>query len=351
MRRAIWPRILGLVALCLWLLPALALAASTRRVTTFQSQVVTEGRQTFLRIEIGMNGPIKDFEVKGNGILNPNRLTIDIDKAEKGDVRAEIPLDRQFAKTLRFQETGKKLRVTVGMQVPASEKNYRVYILEKDRHAGKPHRLIIELYGAGGRRGHVDGLKGRTIVIDPGHGGSDTGAVGVGGLREKDVTLEVAGKVRDILENSGVNVVMTREDDRDVYGPTATDSQELQARVDYGNFTPNVDVFLSIHCNAFTSESSNGTETYYYPKTWLDALLAQNLQEAMIEHGDRRDRGIHEARFYVCRHSTMPAALVELAFITNYVEGSLLADEDFQDEMAQGIAEGLANYFAASGTR
>ena len=166
----------------------------------------------------------------------------------------------------------------------------------------------------------------------------------------KDITLEVASKVRDILENSGVKVVMTREDDRDVYGPTATDAQELQARVDYGNFTPNVDVFLSIHCDAFTSESSNGTSTFYYPKTWLDALLAQNLQEAMIEHGDRRDRGIHEARFYVCRHSTMPAALVELAFITNYVEGNLLADEDFQDEMAQGIAEGLANYFAASGT-
>ena len=108
MRRGIWPRILILAALCLWLLPALALAASTRKVTSFQSQVVTEGRQTFLRIEIGMNGPIKDYEVKGDGILNPNRLTIDIDKAEKGDVRAEIPLDRKFAKTLRFPRYGKE---------------------------------------------------------------------------------------------------------------------------------------------------------------------------------------------------------------------------------------------------
>ena len=343
-------QLLWLVVFCLWLIPSLALAAPTRRVTFFQSQVVTEGRQSFLRIEIGMNGPINDYVVKGDGILNPNRLTIDVDHAEKGDVRSEILLDRQYAKTLRFLETGKKLRITVGMQTPAEERNYRVYTLEKDRRAGKPHRLIIELYGEGGRRGHVAGLKGRTIVIDPGHGGSDTGAIGVGGLREKDITLEVSQKVRDILENSGVTVVMTREDDRDVYGPTATDSQELQARVNYGSYTPNVDVFLSIHCNAYTSASSNGTETYYYPKTWLDALLAKNLQEGMILHGDRRDRGVHEARFYVCRHSLMPAALVELAFITNYVEGNLLADEDFQDEMAQGIAEGLANYFAASGT-
>ena len=65
----------------------------------------------------------------------------------------------------------------------------------------------------------------------------------------------------------------------------------------------------------------------------------------MVARGERRDRGIHEASFYVCRHSQMPAALVELAFITNYVEGHLLADEDFQNEMAQGIVEGLANYF------
>lgn len=350
MRKTYWTRLLGLLALCLWLIPSVAFAASSRRVVSFQSQVVKEGRSSFLRIEIGMNGPIKDYTVKGDGILHPNRLTVEIDKAEKGDVRAEIPLDRQFAKTLRFQESGKKLRVAVSMQVPASEQNYRVYTLEKDRHAGKPNRLIIEIYGEGGRRGHVAGLKGRTIVVDPGHGGSDTGAVGVGGIREKDITLEVSEKVRDILENSGVHVVMTREDDRDVYGPTATDYQELQARVDYGAFSPNVDVFLSIHCNAWTSSSANGTSTYYYPKTWLDSLLAQNLQDAMVEHGDRRDRGIHEARFYVCRHSSMPAALVELAFITNDVEGYLLADEDFQNEMAQGIAEGLANYFAASGT-
>ena len=349
MKRMNWFRFFGILAFCLCLIPSLAFAASARRVVSFQSQVVTEERQSFLRIEIGMNGPIQDYTVKGDSVLHPNRLTVEIDKAEKGDVRSEIPLDRQFAKTLRFQESGKKLRIAVAMQVPASEQNYRVYTLEKDRHAGKPHRLIIEVYAEGGRHGHVAGLKGRTIVIDPGHGGSDTGAIGVGGLREKDITLEVAEKVRDILENSGVHVVMTREDDRDVYGPTATDSQELQARVDYGAFTPNVDVFLSIHCNAWTSSSSNGTATYYYPQTWLDALLAQNLQDAMVEHGDRRDRGIHEARFYVCRHSSMPAALVELAFITNDVEGYLLADEDFQNEMAQGIAEGLANYFAASG--
>ena len=125
-------QLLWIVALCLWLIPSLTFAASMRKVTSFQSQVVTEGRQRFLRIEIGMNGPINDYEVKGDGILNPNRLTIDVDQAEKGDVRTEILLDRQFAKTLRFQDTGKKLRIMVGMQVPAADRNYRVYTLEKE---------------------------------------------------------------------------------------------------------------------------------------------------------------------------------------------------------------------------
>ena len=133
-------QLLWLVVFCLWLIPSLALAAPTRRVTSFQSQVVTEGRQSFLRIEIGMNGPINDYVVKGDGILNPNRLTIDVDHAEKGDVRSEILLDRQYAKTLRFLETGKKLRITVGMQTPAEERNYRVYTLEK---TGAPENRIV----------------------------------------------------------------------------------------------------------------------------------------------------------------------------------------------------------------
>lgn len=345
-----WIRGLCMFACMLLVLSSAASAAPMRKVTYFQSHVVSEDGQRFLRIEIGFNRPVEDYEVKGNGLLNPNRLTVDLENAEKGEVRSEIPLDREFAKTLRFQEQGKKLRIMLTMQVPAEEQNYQVYTAEKDRHAGKPHRLIIEVFGAGGRRGSVKGLRGRTIVVDPGHGGTDSGAVGVDGLREKDITLEVAMKVKDILENSGVNVVMTREDDRDVYGPTATDAQELQARVNYGLNTPNTDVFLSIHCDAYSSAGANGTSTYYYYKTQLDPLLAQCLQDAMVAHGDRRDRGIHEARFYVCHHSPMPAALVELAFITNYVEGYLLADEDFQNEMAQAIAEGLAAYFAASGT-
>ena len=343
-------RVFGVFALCFFAAVSIASAAPLRKVTSFNAQSVTEDSENFLRIEIGFNGPIKDYTVKGDRILSPELLTVDIENGERGDVRKEIKLNPEYGNKLVFQEVGKRLRIAVYMNQPAEEQNFQVYVLEKERRGSKPHRLVIELYGEGGRRGKTPGLKGRTIVVDPGHGGTDSGATGVGGIKEKDITLKVAKKVRDLLVASGAKVVMTREDDRDVYGPTATDSQELQARVNYGSYTPNVDVFVSIHCNAYTSASSNGTETYYYPKTWLDALLAQNLQEGMIRHGDRRDRGVHEARFYVCRHSLMPAALVELAFITNYVEGNLLADEDFQNEMAQGIAEGLANYFAVSGT-
>ena len=83
MRKLEWFRCVGILAFCLWLFPSFTFAASARRVVSFQSQVVTEGRQSFLRIEIGMNGPIKDYTVKGDSILHPNRLTVEIDKAEK----------------------------------------------------------------------------------------------------------------------------------------------------------------------------------------------------------------------------------------------------------------------------
>ena len=185
-------------------------------------------------------------------------------------------------------------------------------------------------------------------MLDPGHGGTDTGAIGVDGLQEKDITLLVAKRVQQLLKDSGARVVMTRDDDQDVYGPSATDAQELQARVDVGEATGGAEVFLSIHCNAFAKPAAHGTETYYYPKSENDKALAQALQDGMLDHGRLRDRGVKQARFYVLRNSSLPAALVELAFITNYEEKKLLADEDFQQEMALGICEGLANYFAAT---
>lgn len=190
-----------------------------------------------------------------------------------------------------------------------------------------------------------DLISGKRIALDPGHGGSDTGARGrSAGLREKDVNLAVARMLRDTLAEAGAIVTMTRDSDRDVCAANADDFAELQARVDVGA-KAKADIFVSVHCNANPSGAADGSATYFFEKTWLDRLLALNVQKAIVARGDRRDRGIREARFHVCRRSAMPAVLVELAFISNRIEEAMLADEDFQREMAAGIADGLASYF------
>lgn len=342
-------RFLYLALCCLFLLSTSAMAAPAQRVVSFQSQVMEEDGQTFLRCEIGLSQPPAEYTVKGGGILRPKRLLIDFSDTALGDFQREYLLNDAYGRRAIFYEVDGHVRVDVAMVALAEEANYRVDTLPPDKQNKLPWRLVIDIYDAEGRTTptQIDGIKGHTIVIDPGHGGSDTGAIGVDGLREKDITLLVAKRVQELLLGSGANVVMTREDDRDVYGPDATDAQELQARVDVGEAAAKADVFLSIHCNAFTKSTANGTETYYYPKSGRDMALAQALQDGMLDHSGLRNRGVKEARFYVLHHSSMPAALVELAFITNPKEKKLLADENFQQEMALGICEGLANYFAA----
>ena len=182
-------------------------------------------------------------------------------------------------------------------------------------------------------------------MLDPGHGGSDSGAVGPNGVREKDVTLQVAQKVQRLLEGAGAHVVMTRTTDRDVYGPNASDGQELQARVDVAERTPGADLFLSIHCNAFSNPMANGTETYSYYGSIEGGRLAAILQEELLAAGGLQDRGAKEANLYVLKHSSIPASLVELAFISNEREEALLTSEDFQNKMAFAIAKGLSRFF------
>ncbi|WP_462331991.1 N-acetylmuramoyl-L-alanine amidase family protein [Schwartzia sp. (in: firmicutes)] len=345
-------RFLLTLLLCVFMIPGEVEAAPSHEIKYITSKVVEEDGNTFLRMEIGLSKGAAEYTVKNGSILHPNRLCIEIENTKPGDVQKEMRLDPKYAKSARVRGLDKNTQVLFSLAGLAENEEYSITTIEADKKHKKPFRIVVDIYESGYvRRGFVDGLKGRHIVVDPGHGGTDRGATGPSGLLEKDVTLEVSLKLRDILENSGAIVTLTREDDRDVWGPTATDSQELQARSDVGENTPGTEVFLSVHCNAFSSASSHGTETYYYyGKSWLDELLAQNLQEAMLEHNGLHDRGVKATRFYVLTHTSMPAALVELAFITNYEEEALLGDDAFQEEMAMALAEGLANYFAGSGT-
>lgn len=178
---------------------------------------------------------------------------------------------------------------------------------------------------------------GKIIVIDPGHGGSDPGAVSINGLQEKTVNLAVARILKALLEEAGAKVVMTRTGDQSV--------SNLQ-RVAIAN-QAGADLYISIHANAFSSSESNGTETHYCPlnsHSSASRYLAHQVQGELISALGLRDRGVKANSYYILKNTEMPAALVEMAFITNPAEEEILKSAEMQFEAAQALFRGLASY-------
>ncbi|MDD4117846.1 MAG: N-acetylmuramoyl-L-alanine amidase [Kiritimatiellae bacterium] len=205
---------------------------------------------------------------------------------------------------------------------------------------------------------YLGGRATRTVVLDPGHGGKDPGAI-AGGLQEKDLVLDIALRVRAHLRANGVRVVMTRDTDRFW---TLQDRPFLAAR-------GAGDVFVSIHLNATGTRSVQGAETFItpveqYPPTsdprlagkypavpnnrfnHSNMVLAHQIQRSLVGITRAEDRGLKRARFHVLKNSAMPAALVECGFLTNAQEAQKLATPSYRETVAQGIAQGILNYLA-----
>jgi len=179
----------------------------------------------------------------------------------------------------------------------------------------------------------------KKIAIDPGHGGTDSGAVGPTGVNEKDVNLQIALKLKAKLEAQGYTVVMTRETDEKV---------SLEDRVNKAN-DANADIFVSIHCNAAENSNAKGTETYHYPGSTKGEKLATEVQGELVEALDTNDRGVKEGTFYVLKNTKMPAILTEVAFISNPDEEAMLNEEETQETAAQAIKDGIDAYFSVGG--
>ncbi|MEN9519861.1 MAG: hypothetical protein RLZZ381_2449, partial [Cyanobacteriota bacterium] len=171
------------------------------------------------------------------------------------------------------------------------------------------------------------------VIIDPGHGGEDSGAIGIDGLREKDVILPIALDVEEILRKQNIDVVMTR--DTDVF-------ISLEGRTDLANRVK-ADLFVSIHANSISLSRPDvsGLETYYYDS---GRRLAELIHWSILNGVDIDDRSIRRARFYVLRHSTMPAVLVEVGFVTGAVDADNLEDPNHRRLMAEAIAKGIVEY-------
>lgn len=191
-------------------------------------------------------------------------------------------------------------------------------------------------------------LKGKVIAIDPGHGGNDAGAIGPSGLMEKTVTLNVALELEKLLVAEGATVIMTRHTDKTVSikGASASAIEELQARCDVAN-RAKADIFISIHADSFSNPSARGTTGYYYSQTEgrKSIQLADCIRRALCEQIRTPSRGTKPCNFYVVKNTDMPATLIELAFISNPEEESMLGSIEGVLKCAQGIFDGIEDYF------
>ena len=192
----------------------------------------------------------------------------------------------------------------------------------------------------------------RAIFLDPGHGGSDSGAVS-NGLREKDLTLSVYNKVSSRLASLGYSVLTSRNTDKDV---------GLVDRADQANKS-NADMFLSIHFNAGGRGASYGIETYYYKARpeYIPAInkakhndperleksrkLAQKIQQSLVRKTGAYDRGVKRETFAVLRETSIPSILVELGFIDNQAEANKIKTNEYQEKLADGIVDGIVEYY------
>ncbi len=170
-----------------------------------------------------------------------------------------------------------------------------------------------------------------TVVLDPGHGGRDPGAVGIGGLQEKQVVNDITPQVAAILREQGVNVVMTRESDYEL---------DLAPRVRIAE-RANATIFVSIHANAISMSRPdvNGLETFY--ASAAGQRLANTVHTSILAEMGMRDRRVRSARFYVIRNTSMPAILVETGFVTGAEDAPNLANPAWRDRMSVAIARGI----------
>ncbi len=185
---------------------------------------------------------------------------------------------------------------------------------------------------------NADRLRGKTIVLDPGHGGTADGAIGPRGSKEKDVVLRWSEVLTDVLRANGAVVYRTREADV---------AMDLHERANFARLH-NTDAFLSLHANALPDGENpferRGCGTYYYQS--LSRGLAETVHEAILSRTGLADDGVFDANFAVVRPTDFPAVLIEAAYIMHPDEELLLSDDQFLRQLSRGVTDGLVKFFS-----
>ncbi|MCJ7483294.1 MAG: N-acetylmuramoyl-L-alanine amidase [Thermodesulfovibrionales bacterium] len=336
--------------------------------------------ENYTRVVVDLTNTV---EFSKNRLSNPDRLYFDVKDAHiSKEINTSIPVGDGILKTVRASQFNK---TTVRVVLDLDEiSDYQTFIFDD------PARLVIDVYGKTRTADKPDmNFVKRRIVLDPGHGGHDPGAVGPKNLYEKDVVLDIALKLKKVLMEDPFNeVFLTRE--RDIFIP-------LEERTAMAN-KKNADLFLSIHANASPRREAKGIETYLL--NWTDdeeairvaarenaislkkmramnrqvdivdviksdlirenkrdesIKLANYIQRSLISNLDSDTKlvlnlGVKQALFYVLFGAKMPSVLVEVSFISNPEEERLLSNDAYRTEIAKGIAKGLNTYLTSAPT-
>ena len=315
---------------------------------TVESHVLEIDGREAVRIQIGTNGTELSYAIIANE-QNELRLALENVKIDKKFPSEYVPNGTIADKITVVTEGNSDAILTIEAKDAFLHKDaFRIHTMPGDANGNVKEYLIIDLL-APLPPPPPSPARGHTIVLDPGHGGSDSGAVGYTGIREKDVAFAVSLRTEGLLQRAGAEVIMTRTEDVDVSHAGSSAPQELQARVDVSLTHPEAELFLSVHCNSFTNPDAHGMETYYYPKTDADERFAALLNEELAAAGGLHNRGVKYARFYVLRHTEIPASLVELGFLSNPDEEALLANADYQEKLAQALFHAIERYFGEEG--
>lgn len=182
-----------------------------------------------------------------------------------------------------------------------------------------------------------------TVVLDAGHGSSDSGKVGINGVLEKDINLSISKKTKKYLEKKGIRVIMTRDKDESLAEGEKSNRkvQDMKARVKRINDTK-PDLAVSIHQNSYHEESIHGAQVFYYEHSESGEKDARILQEALLAVDPDNTRQVKaNTTYYLLKRTEVPILIVECGFLSNQEEAEKLASEDYQKEIAKAIANGI----------
>lgn len=186
-----------------------------------------------------------------------------------------------------------------------------------------------------------------TVVIDAGHGGFDSGKVGVDGTLEKDINLSIAKKLEELLTAADIHVILTRTEDNGLYEESSTNKkrQDMTNRASLMN-QANADCIVSIHQNSYPQESIDGAQVFYYTGSEKGKTLAALIQDSLISRADPANHRVEKPNdsYYLLKNVSAPIVIVECGFLSNWAESKKLVDDTYQQKLAWAIHLGILQY-------